>query len=272
MYDVVSKERSNTRYAYALQGVSINKFHKCIYSCSAFCGERAEQTKGADMKPTKQEIEAILKEVIKEDPPEYTEHLRTAIEQGFRAGETAEYDRSHEEELKLGKEIANLKEELEKWKSLYGDNHYEKQLTEANHNLLVWKNRSKEFEKEYYAKQEELADTKGKFAEAKKELQKWMEEAGHSALIGVGDRAEVLKLKKELNQERLLREEFIDAVEGQLNLELKRILRQQKRVEDTVMWKHYDVMQDELLEVWQIVRDLIEKKLRKKEKEMEVKP
>ena len=85
------------------------------------------------------------------------------------------------------KEIADLKDELKKWKTLYGDNHYEKQLaktqeklTEASFNLKGWKARSKEFEEGYYEKSNALADTKGQLAKERKKADGLLKELSNS--------------------------------------------------------------------------------------------
>jgi len=104
------------------------------------------------MKPTKEQKEAILKGIYPLDS-ETVEKMNEeaffeegsgdvydkdevikAIEEGVKLGQdtmekkvTAHYQGVCD---KLNKENSDLKDELGKWKTLYGDNHYEKQLAE----------------------------------------------------------------------------------------------------------------------------------------------
>jgi hypothetical protein len=54
-------------------------------------------------------------------------------------------------------------------------------------------------------------------------------------------------------------------VERELDLELKRLTRFQQEAKGTEAWELYDTQIDELLEAWEIMRDII--KTRKKQME-----
>lgn len=123
--------------------------------------------------------EKPLKEEIKESPKSHQIAYNAIYDEGFRDGQK---DLEAQEALakahcdmptELEEDIHILKENLIGCKKAVLANmalidEREKELTEANHNLKAWKNRSKEFEKDYYEKSDELADTKGELDHQKR--------------------------------------------------------------------------------------------------------